>query len=61
MVVRDNEGTLLYLATDMMTCNSAYTAEVKALAWASAFAEEVGWKNVIWSVDAKELVLGTGM
>lgn len=56
MLVRNNAGKLLYLATTIMACNLAYAANVKALAWASVLAKEAGWRNVIWSMDAKEVV-----
>lgn len=39
-----------------MECSSPYVAEVKALEWATSYAEDAGWKNIYWSLDAKEVV-----
>lgn len=56
MVVRNDQGKLLYMASKLTSGPSAFSAEVKAPVWASAFAKEANWRNVIWSSDAKEVV-----
>ena len=39
-----------------MSCISSFKAEVCALEWASDYADSCGWKNVLWEVDAMEVV-----
>ena len=55
MVVRDNRGKLLFLDTKLFKCYSAMDAEIQAIEWASSKAEHSGWKNIQWSIDAKEV------
>ena len=53
MVVRDKGGNLLYLPSKSVYYESSHTAEIKALEWDSAYAEDCGWENVMWIFDDK--------
>lgn len=57
MVVRNDREKHLYLATIIIKCDLAYAVELKALAWASTYAEEANWRNIQWVMNAKEVVL----
>ncbi|KAF3437423.1 hypothetical protein FNV43_RR20176 [Rhamnella rubrinervis] len=56
MVVRNNDGKLIFLSSTVLNCNSSFEAELAALNWASGIAERGGWSKVIWEVDALEVV-----
>ncbi|KAF3457986.1 hypothetical protein FNV43_RR02648 [Rhamnella rubrinervis] len=61
MVVRDEHGNVLLLASKLFTCNSAFDAEVEALGWAAAHADSCGWRKVecgIWRME--ESGMGNG-
>ncbi|KAF3457050.1 hypothetical protein FNV43_RR01707 [Rhamnella rubrinervis] len=49
MVVRNDQGHLLYLASKLMKCVSSFVAEVEALRWAAKYAKqqdgEVKWRR----------------
>ncbi|KAF3449307.1 hypothetical protein FNV43_RR10035 [Rhamnella rubrinervis] len=55
MVVRDDRGHLLYLASKLFTCVSAFVAEAEALLWASEYAKRGNWSRVEWETDSKEV------
>ncbi|KAF3450212.1 hypothetical protein FNV43_RR06292 [Rhamnella rubrinervis] len=54
MVVHNDQGNLLYLASKLYECISPFTAEVEALGWAIEYADQCGWRRVEWETDAKE-------
>ncbi|KAF3449665.1 hypothetical protein FNV43_RR10396 [Rhamnella rubrinervis] len=39
MVVRDDQGHVLFLASKLFKCNSPFDAEVETLSWAAAHVE----------------------
>ncbi|KAF3455540.1 hypothetical protein FNV43_RR00171 [Rhamnella rubrinervis] len=45
MVVRDEHGNVLLLASKLFTCNSAFDAEVEALGWAAGNADGGKWNG----------------
>ncbi|KAF3451215.1 hypothetical protein FNV43_RR07308 [Rhamnella rubrinervis] len=55
MVVRNDQGHLLYLASKLYECVSPFAAEVEALGWAMEYANQCGWRRVGWETDAKEV------
>ncbi|KAF3445337.1 hypothetical protein FNV43_RR10513 [Rhamnella rubrinervis] len=56
MIVRDDKGRVLYLASKLFSCNSPFDAEMEALSWAVAHADNCGWRKVECETDAKEIV-----
>lgn len=56
MIVRNEKGNLLYLSSNLMSCDSPFDAELQVLEWVSDFAYSCGWRNIVWEVDAKEVV-----
>lgn len=56
VVVRDNHGCVKLLANKLSPCESATVAELKAIEWSMALAEENGWDRVMWSSDAKFII-----
>ncbi|KAF3436717.1 hypothetical protein FNV43_RR19464 [Rhamnella rubrinervis] len=56
MVVRKDDGKLLFLSSTVNSCRNPLEAELEALNWAASFAEEGNWKQVCWEVDALEVV-----
>ncbi|KAF3434351.1 hypothetical protein FNV43_RR25454 [Rhamnella rubrinervis] len=55
MVVRNDQGYLLYLASKLLKCVSSFVAEVEVLRWAVEYAEQCAWRRVEWETDAKEV------
>lgn len=42
--------------TKRTMCSSSLVAETSALDWATQYAENCGWKHVVWCRDAKGVV-----
>ncbi|KAF3432245.1 hypothetical protein FNV43_RR26984 [Rhamnella rubrinervis] len=55
LVVRDDQGHLLFLASKLISCVSPFMAEVEALWWAVGYVTQCGWRDVEWETDAKEV------
>ncbi|KAF3434402.1 hypothetical protein FNV43_RR25505 [Rhamnella rubrinervis] len=55
MVVRNDQGQLLYLATKLLKCGSSFVAEVEALRWAAEYADQCARRRVEWETDTKEV------
>ena len=60
MVVRNQAGNLVFLASCISEPLESYLAELKALTWAVNHACEFGWTNVIWCSDAKNVIKEVG-
>ena len=56
MVVRNARSQTLYVASKLINCKSPHVVEVLALSWASKYAEDCEWKNIICASDAAEVV-----
>ncbi|KAF3456757.1 hypothetical protein FNV43_RR01411 [Rhamnella rubrinervis] len=56
VVMRDEKGRVLYLASYLTNAGSSLEAELKALEWALELAVEKEWNKVIWSSDAQAAV-----
>ncbi|KAF3457743.1 hypothetical protein FNV43_RR02402 [Rhamnella rubrinervis] len=55
MVVRNDHGHPLYLASKLLKCESSFVAEAEALYWAAEYAETQGWK-VMWKSRRSSMV-----
>ncbi|KAF3447931.1 hypothetical protein FNV43_RR08638 [Rhamnella rubrinervis] len=60
MVVKDENGHLLYLASNHFCCVSPFVAEVEALRWAPEYAERCNYSRIEWEIDAKEVKKAVG-
>ena len=56
LVVRDEQGRVVFLASQLESAENAMVAELKALVWALQIAKERSWQQVVWSSDAKTIV-----
>ncbi|KAF3438471.1 hypothetical protein FNV43_RR21233 [Rhamnella rubrinervis] len=56
LVVRDEQGQVVFLASKLDRATSAMEAELKALVWALQLARVEPWQQVIWSSDVKNIV-----
>ncbi|KAF3446701.1 hypothetical protein FNV43_RR11881 [Rhamnella rubrinervis] len=56
LVLRDEKGKVLYLASKLDSANSAKEAELKALVWGFEKAKMESWELVVWSSDALNVV-----
>ncbi|KAF3445279.1 hypothetical protein FNV43_RR14974 [Rhamnella rubrinervis] len=56
LVLRDCNGKVIFLATKFDKASSRAEAELKGLAWALETTQVQGWKNLIWSTGAENIV-----
>lgn len=56
-IVRDEKGTIVRMASRLMTSESAFVAEVRTLEWASELIEKQGWNKVTWATDSDLAVI----
>ncbi|KAF3457990.1 hypothetical protein FNV43_RR02652 [Rhamnella rubrinervis] len=55
LVIRNDQGHLLYLASKLFKCVSPFVAEVEALCWAADYVETCAWRMIEWETDAKDV------
>ncbi|KAF3444745.1 hypothetical protein FNV43_RR14438 [Rhamnella rubrinervis] len=56
LIMRNEQGRVLYLASKLVTAASSYEAELKALEWGFGLASENNWSKICWSSDALVVV-----
>ncbi|KAH7538465.1 hypothetical protein FEM48_Zijuj03G0202200 [Ziziphus jujuba var. spinosa] len=56
LVARDSNGKIMSLASKTIQCDPPCEAELQAIYWASAYAEDKGWDLIEWSSDSKMVV-----
>lgn len=56
MVLRNSKGDFVRTSSKILSCESAFIAELYTLKWALELAELHGWINLLWSSYATNLV-----
>lgn len=56
MVARDSVRKVVHLESSLVSASSSEMAELSAFHWALPIASSKNWANLLWSMDALEIV-----